>query len=128
MRILFDSMIFDRLLLDPGVVAAMKASIHQFFVTPIQYDQWNRMRDEVKRERIKVLALELTLTAPADWLGRSGEPNSKHTEDWQIARAAQAFADLLVTDDKKLLLHSERNGLAARSYEGFRNRMVGEVL
>lgn len=126
---MIDTMIFDALAADaPGraaVLAAIRARRLRLLTTHVQEHQLAEIRDHAKRKRLQQLPREVVPSAvPVVGVSRRGHarlrdaagwhgphPGDRHAKDSVIAAAAVERADVLVTEDRRLLEDARGRGI-----------------
>lgn len=129
MRVMLDSNIFDRLVVDPEAASelAERRDI-MVFVSPVQLAELAAIPDSDRRGALLGLARELCKTVGSD-IGHGGEAiagsriDPNHAADKAVAAAALR-CDILVTDDNGLLDSARRQGQRAMNWDSFVRRFL----
>jgi predicted nucleic acid-binding protein len=116
LRVMIDTMVFDRLVDDPEafepIMRALRERRLALFTTPVQEAQVAAVADPRRRKQLRTVPREVLPTrddAVAD--GR------RHVADAMIAGTALARCDLLVTEDRRLTDRSLAQGLEVWNVE-----------
>lgn len=126
-RAMIDTMVFDALHADPparqAVLAAIRDGALVLQTTHVQEDQLSGVPDPVRRKALQSLPREVVPTPVAvQGVTRTGRARytaqdderiraHRHTEDALIAAAAATHADVLVTEDRRLLADAHTRGV-----------------
>ncbi|MCC8961327.1 hypothetical protein H8A95_03090 [Bradyrhizobium sp. Pear76] len=124
MRLMLDSNVYDSLLADRDLLEQVKRAIHvgrlELLTTHVQQDELSRIVQPAKRDALQSLPITFVRVATsgaawdvskwddAEWGDDSGRiekmvgGNSKHIEDALISATADAKANVLVTNEKRL--------------------------
>ncbi len=135
MRLILDTMIYDKLLKDPltlpRLVSMQERGDALIFKTHVQKDEFEAIADEAARRKRLALYDALGSEVPTEgmvwdvspwdkskWGGGAGDvtvedvltPGRRHAEDALLAATASCHADVFVTEDQRL-----RNRIVAKN-------------
>jgi predicted nucleic acid-binding protein len=114
---MIDTMVFDRIVDDPGAFAAVTHAIRHadlaLFTTQVQEAQVAAIHDPRRRKELQTVPREVVPATPHG----VGASQRKHLADAMIARAALERCDLLVTEDRRLIERSIEQELEVWSVE-----------
>jgi predicted nucleic acid-binding protein len=112
LRAMIDTMVFDRLVDEPGAFEAMSRAVRArrlaLFTTPVQEAQVAAVSDPRRRKQLRTVPREVLPSSLDRDVVADGR---RHIADAMIADTALVRCDLLVTEDRRLSERSLAQGL-----------------